>query len=932
MNDQSGIPIKKPTPALQKEVKIKFKDFLPTVGKAGIDAGLGNWGALGKDSIDILKSLGLSSGKEEKAWLLVYKSLLQAVKNLIEETTELQLDKFDLKSLQNQINQTLRDSSLVINQEFFLHPEDSCIVTDILLPLSVWLQKSDPNMRSAGAKVISQRLPSYFSLAIHEEWGNNSQDYSILQATLDTPFTQANARTKAWLRYSSWLQKQVEEPLFLEAFSLKQVFIPLRAYYKLQREKDHDETISGRNFDHQAKTAKIVIDLETELETWLDKADKNDAIRIISGGPGSGKSSLTKIWAAKLSAQGKIKVLFVPLHHFNASLDLVEAMEKFINVDGFLTANPLYGESKEKRLLIIFDGLDELAMQGKIAQEIAQSFVREVQRKVQQFNQREICLQILISGRELVLQANESDFRKEGQILHLLPYFLHEDDYEDYEDGDKLLEIDQRQLWWQKYGEASESKYTALPSQLDQGNLIEITAQPLLNYLIALSLKGRDSEFTEDTNLNSVYGDLLKAIYNRGWTGYQHTSIQGIAEKDFIRVLEEIALASWHGNGRTTSVNKITEHCESSGLEKLFANFQQAFQEDSQARSITRLLTAFYFRQSGYDIKGNETFEFTHKSFGEYLTARRIVGQIRKIAKQLQARKNDIDEGWDEKEALYRWALVCGETRMDEYLFNFINDEIKLEFKRDPDLIRDWQIMFCEVIGFMLKQGMPMERFQINFQQMNQRAINSEDALLAMLGICSSLTKKMSKVDFPTPDAFGTLLSRIQGQRQDINNPVSFAVLSYLDLSNCILTLRDFLSTNLEGAKLLSAHLEGANLEGANLSCAYLEDAKLRSAYLEGAHLEGAKLRSAHLRSAHLEDAHLSGANLEGANLSGANLLGANLERANLTNAEISNKQLKLAHNWREAYLAIYWDEEKEKWVVDEEKKKAKIKELEEME
>ena len=61
-----------------------------------------------------------------------------------------------------------------------------------------------------------------------------------------------------------------------------------------------------------------VIDLETELEKWLDKSDKHDAIRIISGGPGSGKSSLTKIWAAKLSAQGKIKVLFVPLHHFNA--------------------------------------------------------------------------------------------------------------------------------------------------------------------------------------------------------------------------------------------------------------------------------------------------------------------------------------------------------------------------------------------------------------------------------------------------------------------------------------------------------------------------------------------------------------------------------------------------------------------------------------
>ena len=40
-------------------------------------------------------------------------------------------------------------------------------------------------------------------------------------------------------------------------------------------------------------------------------------------------------------------------------------MDKFIQIDGFLKANPFYGEHKEKRLLIIFDGLDELAMQGK---------------------------------------------------------------------------------------------------------------------------------------------------------------------------------------------------------------------------------------------------------------------------------------------------------------------------------------------------------------------------------------------------------------------------------------------------------------------------------------------------------------------------------------------------------------------------------------
>ena len=164
------------------------------------------------------------------------------------------------------------------------------------------------------------------------------------------------------------------------------------------------------------KRKKKVIDLFTELETWLEKNDKYDAIRIISGGLGSGKSSLTKIWAAKLANKNKVKVLFVPLHHFNASLDLVEAMDKFINVDGFLKANPLYGDHKEKRLLIIFDGLDELAMQGKIAQEIAQNFIREVQRKVQQFNQR--------SWRTVLRNALELIFEKKRKNDQLLDYCI----------------------------------------------------------------------------------------------------------------------------------------------------------------------------------------------------------------------------------------------------------------------------------------------------------------------------------------------------------------------------------------------------------------------------------------------------------------------------------------------------------------------------
>ena len=569
-----------------------------------------------------------------------------------------------------------------------------------------WLTVS--GVAAVNARSISQRFPIYFAEALHIEWGECPKDYTVLKEKLDTPFTQSNERAQAWSRYAIWLQKQVEEPLFLEAFSLKQVFVPLRAYYDRKRSDEMLSSLEER-FAGNRKTERVVVDLESELFAWLAQPKRDDAIRLISGGPGSGKSSLTKMFAAKLAEQSIIPTLFIPLHHFEPSDDLIDAVGKFVKLDGFFNFNPLEPECRGDRLLVIFDGLDELAMQGKVGAKTAQDFVREVQRKVERLNQQTVCVQVLIGGRELVVQANEVDFRKERQILHVLPYLVFPEGQQEYVDPEQLLAQDQRQLWWECYGRASGSCFTGLPPQLDRGKLNEITAQPLLNYLVALSFRRGTVEFSEETNLNAVYDDLLKSVYDRGWESNQHVAIYGIEAKDFGRILEEIALASWHGNGRTTTVKDIESHCDHSGLNVLLNSFQKNFQENAQA-SVTRLLTAFYFRRSGSDSTGEETFEFTHKSFGEYLTAKRIVREVRLIQKKLTARQSDPDEGWDEREALRRWVVLCGSTRMDEYLFNFILDEVRLQYQADPAEVATWQQTFCSLMGFMLRQGMPMER------------------------------------------------------------------------------------------------------------------------------------------------------------------------------------------------------------------------------
>jgi hypothetical protein len=56
-----------------------------------------------------------------------------------------------------------------------------------------------------------------------------------------------------------------------------------------------------------------------------------------------------------------------------------------------------------------------------------------------------------------------------------------------------------------------------MPAELRREDLKEITAQPLLNYLLALSRTRGKLDFAAATNLNEIYEDLLAAIWERRW-------------------------------------------------------------------------------------------------------------------------------------------------------------------------------------------------------------------------------------------------------------------------------------------------------------------------------------------------------------------------------------------------------------------------------
>jgi hypothetical protein len=902
-SNQHGLNVTKPVSLLNRSIRFSFKEFFKSMTKAVVKGATANYAQALGDVVDALASVKLEQDCGEVAWLLIQRSMLQAVHDLLKENEALiyreadnplvilskrGLPEDDPEAVTARLDLSLEQGEITIDENFFRSPRALPVLEQFKTPFRQWLELFGLN--GAEADSIANRLPSYFVHALNEQWRARPEEYRCLKEAFDTPFTKAGAAEQAWQSYAALLQKQVDEPMFVEAFSLRQVYVPLRAYY-LDKPVADKETRPDPRAVETTNAKRIVVDLEKELDAWLANNDTSDAVRIISGGPGSGKSSFTKMLAAKLAEQNARRVLFVPLHLLELSDDLEEAVRKFIRYLDLALTNPLDPEENAASSLIIFDGLDELAMQGKIAAELAQQFVREVRDKIERLNFRGSRLKVLISGRELAVQSNTSDFKKLKQILHVLPYFVFERSRETYHDAQSLLEQDQRQQWWANYGMVSGNKYEGLPEELGRDELSEITSQPLLNYLVALSFTRGEVDLATESNLNVIYRDLLKAVYDRGWAGGRNLALQGVSEEKFVRWLEEIAVAAWHGDGRTTTVEEIKGHTESGGA----ANLLNLFEEGAD-KGITRLLMAFYFRRAGVRESGEKTFEFTHKNFGEYLTAKRIVRLLRDIHEELERNRENVDKGWDERAALVRWVKLCGQTPHDEYIFKFIKNEVHLFSTED---VAGWQATLCKLLGFDLRHGLPMEQVgSSTFKEQTRQARNAEEGLMAALSACAWVTGKLSRIEWPAETSLGELLMRLQGPPTD-ETPFATSLLNHLDAEACSLMLRDFIDATLFKTKFRGSSLTSSFFDSANLNYADFTNATLDQTYFRYVTIVGAIFRKANLEHSDFTGARLIGVDLSGAELNAANLSNIKFDEgtifagANLNNAIFETNEQK---------------------------------------
>lgn len=493
---------------------------------------------------------------------------------------------------------------------------------------------------------------------------------------------------------------------------------------------------------------------------------------------------------------------------------------------------------------MVFDGLDELASMGKAAAQVARDFIQAVERMIERRNLGPYPVRVIISGRELIVQENETEFRKPRQVLNILPYVVLEDK-EAFRDQGKLLEADLRQRWWKNYGNLVGQNFNGVPSQLQIREIDDITAQPLLNYLVALSYRRGKIDFDKTLNLNAIYADLLAAVHERGYERTRtYRPISHIGLKEFVRVLEEIGLAAWHGSdGRSTSVKDILNHCQQSGLTVLL----NSFTEGAQA-GTTKLLAAFFFRRGSESAGDDATFVFTHKSFGEYLTATRLVRGLERIVAERQKRRANTDEGFDTVDALIHWVKLTGPAVMTEYLQMFMRREIA---QRQSSDLKNWHDVLIELMGHAVENLMPMEKIgNMGHAAASRQEVNSSTALLVALNCVSESLESIAKLQLSSEVSFGTFLRRVCPQRLGPKPPLLYSCLSYLDFSGQCLDIVD-----LYGANLRNTNWSGVRAHYANFGRSFLDGANFNGAKLNWSRFDDANVDGCSFRSAIIDDA-----------------------------------------------------------------------------
>ncbi|MDY6806708.1 MAG: pentapeptide repeat-containing protein [Cyanobacteriota bacterium] len=721
---------------------------------------------------------------------------------------------------------------------------------------------------------------------------------------------------------------QPEQQVFDEEFVFRQVYVRLEV-------KPVD---SNGNIPRSAEPENIE---EWAKRILLDEK-KLDRVLFVQAGPGRGKSVFCRMFGELVRRE--LHPIYTPilirLRDVTAfEMDIDKTLSAAVARD-FVTNDSGWLTDRNTRFLFLLDGFDELLLERGTGEDL-KLFLKQVA----QFQERaaensERGHRVLITGRPLALYG----------IERLMPQNLERSSIAPMAD-----DIQNRWLAkWLAVVDANPTEAAAKTEKFKEflrgdtcpAQVNELAREPLLLYLLAAMHRDGQLKMEMFADAGSGLGKVLVYEQALEWVlekqrarGGENLNEQVAPIDDLRSLLAETGLCVVQSGREYAAISTIESRLRENEDEGAIASIEKARQSGSED-ALPKMLATFYLKSAA----GKEnSVEFFHKSFGEFLCAERMAETMEEWTSTSGRRRKTFAVGTKELEwqvyDLFGYGALTAEVV--EYLMALlVKNEVDLVvlFDRlqdfylswcDGDFIEHWERSEEEVILPLKKAKQLQKRQKVD---RGQRQVDIYTGLNAMILLFElhrygqSREELKDKIAFhpcgePEDEKFDrTRLLRIIGYSQcqgagtfwqivgkflsgaDLRGAnlrganLSGANLSGADLSGANLSGAHLIRTNLRGADLSSANLSGANLSGANLSGANLSGADLRRADLRDADLRRANLRDANLKGADLSGANLSGANLSGANLNAANLSGANLSGVDLISADLSGAYLSGAY------------------------------------
>ena len=784
-----------------------------------------------------------------------------------------------------------------------------------------------------------------FRLSIFHLFAQRNATYEELSEVLGSESALLADFDRQWLAYREQLIREFQvNPIFGQeetGVSLGQLYTPLRSIWIEKKEKAEP---TGREiWDFNFENALFHVSLiEEQLLSWVEEDNPDDWLRLVGGGPGIGKSTCLKALASHLAKMDHIRPLFIPLQRLKISGTLRDTINRyFTELSGapFKEA-PLARTQIENgpKLVLIFDGLDELARPGENADEIARNMIDWVTDMIASLvGLSSINHKVVIAGRMPSFQAASKRASTSDsaalEIVNFMPlaHFVHETRVGEvrlaehkYQGDKEIIQRDYRLDWWNNYCAALGLDGEA-PAGLLDARLQELTAEPLLVYLLALSGYLHEEIEVAAENRNKIYSKLMSDVWKRGWGDSSKFTTNVMPEDNFSRLFEAMALAAWHGGDeRVATFSRFEEALKVTRSEHIYADFN-----NHDSGNMSNLAVNFYLKTSDEAQKG---FEFTHKSFGEYLTAKAIIRGALDLVSLINDRRVDA--------ALLDWLHLVKSGNLTRECYQFIFDELRLKNVEECKRLKQ---TFEAISGEVLKDGFPAHQLPLKtWREAGIFQAKSEEVFFAILSALSRALKEvggenyLQEINWNNSASFVGLIHRLVGASEyglwpnlqyfdGVNLENQMIIGGYISRGSFdfFVAPKDFwgnsafLSCSFINADLTDVRVHGVNFDRSDftnarmnkfkafgnssfreckLSYAMLEESQFYQSHCVGADFSHAKLNGSKFADCDLVSANFEGADLTGVDFGGADLRNANFEGADLTGLDFGGADLRNAN------------------------------------